>query len=159
MEKSSENGLSFRKGTAEDIGSLESIRLRSIESCKSYTRKQLDIWQQSLPDWTQLIQNTTVCFERDALLGFVVITERKLDYLYVDPEYQGRGVGNFLVSLVETKGMKCDCNKYSEKVLKSRGWEYVSENIKIKAGETFINKWYVFNKQSETEALKSNNSQ
>ena len=33
--------INFREGTKEDIKSLESLRLKSIENCNQYTIKQL----------------------------------------------------------------------------------------------------------------------
>ena len=64
----------------------------------------------------------------------------------MEPNYQRHGLGNKLVSLVETTNMKCDCNPYSEKILIKRGWKFLSENTKEKSGERFNNKWYKFEK-------------
>ena len=137
--------VSFRKGDCHDINSLELCRIRSIENCKIYTNKQLDIWKQSKPNWNELIKNTLICLEEESIVGFIVAKENVLDYLYVNPDYQNKGIGNYLVSLVEKDKMKCDCNSYSEKILKKRGWSFLSENNKENSGEIFRNKWYVFN--------------
>lgn len=138
--------FSFRRATQDDIDPLESIRIRSIENCSIYTREQLDLWQQSLPDWPRLIVNTIVCVNDISILGFAVADEQELDFLYVDPLAQGQGVANSLVAHVEKEGMKCDCNPYSEKVLKRRDWQFLEDNVKEKAGVRYHNKWYVFPK-------------
>ena len=136
--------LDFKKGEKEDINSLESIRLKSIENCTQYTVEQLNVWRNSQFDWINLIKKTTVCYYDKEMVGFVSIKDNELHSLYVDPSFQNQGIGNKLVSLVETKGMCCDTNSNSEKVLIKRGWKFSSDNIKIVSGETFYNKWYEF---------------
>ncbi len=145
MKTNSKTTFSYRKADINDIDSLELVRLKSIENCKVYTKKQLDIWKESKPNWSELIDNTLVCIQEKELVGFVVYTLKLLDYLYVHPNYQYQGIGNQLVAMVEADNMKCDCNLYSEKILKNRGWKYLSENRKERLGEVFKNKWYVFN--------------
>lgn len=151
MKTSATNTFSYRKANLDDLDSLEFVRLKSIENCKIYTKKQLDIWKESKPNWNQLIDNTLVCIKKNKLVGFVVYNIKLLDYLYVDPNEQHQGIGNHLVSMVETNNMKCDCNLYSEKILKNRGWKYLSENRKENSGEVFRNKWYVFNGTTSTK--------
>lgn len=138
--------FTFRKATTNDISSLESCRVKSIESCKIYSAKQLDIWKKSKPNWKAIIPNTIVCLNKKLVVGFVVSDQNFLDYLYVHPNYQKQGIANQLVSLVEKTNMKCDCNPYSEKILKSRGWIFLSDNLKEKSGVKFHNKWYIFDK-------------
>ena len=140
--------LDFKKGTKKDIKSLESIRLKSIENCNQYTVEQLNVWRNSQLDWNNLIKQTTICYYNKKLVGFVSIRDNELHSLYVDPSFQNQGIGNKLVSLVETKGMCCDTNSNSEKVLIKRGWEFSSKNIKTVSGQTFYNKWYRFDKKN-----------
>ena len=136
--------LDFKKGIKKDIKSLESIRLKSIENCNQYTVEQLNVWRKSQFDWNNLIKKTTICYYNKKMVGFVSIRDNELHSLYVDPSFQNQGIGNKLVSLVETKGMCCDTNSNSEKVLIKRGWEFSSKNIKTVSGQTFYNKWYRF---------------
>ena len=136
--------LDFKKGRKKDIKSLESIRLKSIENCNQYTVEQLNVWRNSQFDWNNLIKKTTICYYNKKMVGFVSIKDNELHSLYVDPSFQNQGIGNKLVSLVETKGMCCDTNSNSEKVLIKRGWEFSSKNIKTVSGQTFYNKWYRF---------------
>ncbi len=136
--------FSYRKATSSDIPLLESIRIRSIQSCAIYSEDQRGVWAQSIPDWPAIIDNTLICTKNDQLLGFAVANERELDLLYVAPNFHGLGIAYSLVSRVERPGMKCDCNPYSEKVLKRRGWKFESDNVKTKDGQTFHNRWYVF---------------
>ena len=136
--------LDFKKGTKKDIKSLESIRLKSIENCNQYTVEQLNVWRNSQFDWNNLIKKTTICYYNKKMVGFVSIRDNELHSLYVDPSFQNQGIGNKLVSLVETKGMCCDTNSNSEKVLIKRGWEFSSKNIKTVSGQTFYNNWYRF---------------
>lgn len=140
----SEHHFSFRKGTHSDIDTLESIRKKSIQSCSIYSDQQLAIWSKSVPNWSKLIEHTIVCTVHATPVGFVIATPSELDLIYLDPDYHGFGIANTLVSMVETDGMRCDCNPYSEKVLVQRGWSFQSHNIKEKDGETFRNKWYVY---------------
>ena len=136
----------FRKGESRDIPQLESCRINSIKNCKIYSKKQINIWINSKPNWEELIPSTIVSVTENHISGFVISNDKFLDYLYVEPNYQRHGLGNKLVSLVEKPNMKCDCNPYSEKILIKRGWKFISENIKEKSGERFTNKWYIFEK-------------
>ena len=136
--------ITFRKGTKEEIKSLESLRLKSIENCNQYTIEQLNVWKHSQFDWINMIDKTIICYCNKKMAGFVSIKKNELHSLYVDPSFQNQGIGSKLVSLVETKGMCCDTNPNSEKVLNKRGWKFSSDNIKTVSGETFYNKWYKF---------------
>ena len=138
------DNIDFRKGTQEYIKSLDTLRLKSIENCNQYTIEQLNVWKDSQFDWINMIDKTIICYCNKKMAGFVSIKENELHSLYVDPSFQNQGIGNKLVSLVETKGMCCDTNSNSEKVLIKRGWKFSSDNIKIVSGETFYNKWYEF---------------
>ncbi len=149
--------FSFRKGESRDIPQLESCRINSIKNCKIYSKKQINIWINSKPNWEELIPKTIVSVTENHISGFVISDDKFLDYLYVEPNYQRHGLGNKLVSLVETTNMKCDCNPYSEKILIKRGWKFLSENIKEKSGERFNNKWYKFEK-IENPPIKNNQS-
>ena len=149
--------FSFRKGESNDIISLESCRIKSIENCKIYSEKQIDVWRNSRPNWEELIPNTIVCIKEKLIVGFVVSDNKFLEYLYVDPDYQKKGIGNQLVSLVEKSNMRCDCNPYSEKILIRRGWKFLSENLKEKSGEKYENKWFIFEKY-EKPPIKTNQS-
>ena len=142
--KLSIDNIDFRKGTQEDIKSLDSLRLKSIENCNEYTIEQLNVWKDSQFDWINMIDKTIICYCNKKMAGFVSIKENELHSLYVDPSFQNQGIGSKLVSLVETKGMCCDTNPNSEKVLIKRGWKFSSDNIKTVSGETFYNKWYEF---------------
>lgn len=144
----SENDFSFRKALLSDVNQLETIRKKSIQHCSIYTKDQLRIWSESIPNWSDLVDDTHVCLSAGIPIGFIVATPTLLDYLYIDPDYHGRGIANQLVSMVETDGMLCDCNPYSEKVLIRRGWFFRSNNVKEKNGETFHNKWYIYHKQA-----------
>ena len=135
----------FNIGKKDDIELLESLRIRSIENCKYYTKEQLDIWKSSTPDWTNIIDNTIVCKYKKELSGLVSIRDNELYLLYVDPLFQKHCIGDKLVSIVETQGMVCDTNSNSERLLKKRGWVFSSDNIKKINGQVFNNKWYTFN--------------
>ena len=137
----------FRKGNTKDIKTLESIRLRSIQHCNNYSPQELNIWKNSIPDWKEIIDKTIICDYDKKISGFVSMKDNELYLLYVDPSFQNKGIGNKLVSLVESQGMKCDTNLNSEKVLIKRGWEFDSDNVKTISGETFNNKWYRFKKK------------
>ena len=145
--------FSFRKGESRDIPELESCRINSIKNCKIYSIKQINIWINSKPNWEELIPKTIVSVTENHISGFVISGDKFLDYLYVEPNYQRHGLGNKLVSLVETTNMKCDCNPYSEKILIKRGWKFLSENIKEKSGERFNNKWYKFEKIEKSPSM------
>ena len=140
------NKISFRKGQTTDIKLLESIRVRSIEHCINYSSQELNIWKKSTPDWKDIIGKTIICEYDKKISGFVSTKDNELHLLYVDPSCQNKGIGNELVSLVESKGMRCDTNSNSERILIKRGWEFDSDNIKTISGETFNNKWYIFKK-------------
>ena len=139
--------ISFRIGKTTDIKSLESIRVRSIEHCDNYSPQELNIWKNSIPKWKDIIDKTIICDYDKKISGFVSIKDNELHLLYVDPSFQNKGIGNELVSLVEYKGMRCDTNSISERILVKRGWRFDSDNIKRISGEKFNNKWYIFKKK------------
>ena len=137
----------FRKGTTKDIETLESIRLKSIQNCNNYSPQELKIWKNSIPVWKEIMDKTIICEYDKKTSGFVTVKNNELYLLYVEPSFQNKGIGSKLVSFVESKGMKCDTNSNSEKILKKRGWEFDSDNVKTISGETFNNKWYMFKKK------------
>ena len=108
----------FRKGTTKDIETLESIRLKSIQNCNNYSPQELKIWKNSIPVWKEIIDKTIICEYDKKTSGFVTVKNNELYLLYVDPSFQNKGIGSKLVSFVESKGMKCDTNSNSEKILK-----------------------------------------
>ena len=145
ISKLNSDTFKFNIGKKDDIELLESLRIRSIENCKYYTKEQLGIWKSSTPDWTNIINNTIVCNYKKELSGLVSIRDNELYLLYVDPLFQKHRIGDKLVSIVETQGMVCDTNSNSERLLKKRGWIFSSDNIKEIRGQVFKNKWYTFN--------------
>ena len=89
--------------------------------------------------------NTIICNYKKELSRLVSIRDNELYLLYVDPPFQKHGIGDKLVSLVETKGIVCDTNSNSERLLKKRGWVFSSNNVKKIRGQVFKNKWYTYN--------------
>jgi GNAT superfamily N-acetyltransferase len=136
--------FSFRNGEGKDVLLLEDCRVKSIQNCKIYSKKQIEVWENSKPNWQKLIPNTIVCVKDQLIVGFVVCTTKFLEYLYVHPCYQEQGIGNQLFSLVEKPNLRCDCNLYSERLLLKRGWRFLSKNTKERLGESYHNKWYIF---------------
>ncbi len=73
--------FSFRKGESRDIPQLESCRINSIKNCKIYSKKQINIWINSKPNWEELIPKTIVSVTENHISGFVISDDKFLDYL------------------------------------------------------------------------------
>lgn len=131
-----------RKATRQDIVQLEACRRNAISACPGYNAEQLKIWLTAVPNWRRLIDDTLLIEVQDHIAGLCVATHSELGYLYVHPDHQRRGIGQYLVERVEQPGMRCDCNPFSGKVLEKRGWTAVAPYRKELDGVVFQNTWY-----------------
>jgi putative acetyltransferase len=131
-----------RKATPQDLEQLEACRRAAISACPGYDAEQLNIWLASEPKWPQLISDALVVELHGRIVGFCVASSTELGYLYVHPDHQRQGIGQYLVEQVEQPGMRCDCNPFSGHILERRGWTAVAPNRKERDGVVFQNTWY-----------------
>ena len=60
----------------------------------SYSLQEVEAWYSRIfTGWTR----TLAMFDADVMMGFIALTDRHIDQLYVDPSYQRRGVGSSLL--------------------------------------------------------------
>lgn len=119
-----------------------------------YTALQVGAWLEGLdrPRFRERLTETVAfgAFEGDEMLGFATFSEstRELEYLYVDPVHQGRGVGRRLVEEVERHAraagvpeIRVDASALARPMLEALGYEVVSEYRKELRGAVFDNTW------------------
>ena len=92
--------IAIRRSDRDDTADVRKVFMRSwIELCD---RLGLDRSQVNPDAW--VIDSTWVAIEDDAVVGFVLVEDDVVDRLYIDPDYQRRGVGAALLKAARADG-------------------------------------------------------
>jgi ribosomal protein S18 acetylase RimI-like enzyme len=106
--------VNFREITEADIPALFDVRTRTREN--TYTLEQLaniGITAESVAEKLVTSFKGWLCLDADHVVGFC-IADRSTGELWVVavlPEYEGRGIGNRLMSLAEDWLTRCGCTR------------------------------------------------
>lgn len=106
--------LRFRQATPADADTVLAIKRAAIESIDSgeYTDEELIAWrpdEDALEDFERAIESdifTILVAEKDdqvAAYGGLNTNEKRIDAIYVHPEYMGEGIAQSLVRQFETR--------------------------------------------------------
>ncbi len=110
-----------------DLSHLLGIYNASRAAVGCYAREVIDIERLSaLVDGEEI----HVAISDRKIVGFVAIwaPDRFIHHLYVDPKYQGRGIGSELLRMCENVygtplSLKCDtCNERAQRFYRKKGW-------------------------------------
>ena len=121
---------------------------RSVhESCKGfYTEAELDAWAPEGVDaklWARGLGNgkTLMAVDNGVLLGFGTVTGECIDKLYVDPDYQGRGIGKLLLSSLEGRNggeFRVYASKQSRRFFRRQGYKEEMEHYAFIQGQSLL---------------------
>ncbi len=99
MSPSSHPQLSFRPLETKDIEAISRVHHRACLIAYrfmnwSYSLDEVERWYAGkFAEWTW----TLAAFDADVMAGFIAMTEKHVDQLYVDPSCQRAGVGSALL--------------------------------------------------------------
>ncbi|GLR10806.1 GNAT family N-acetyltransferase [Mixta theicola] len=125
--------MQIRPFTEADRPFLRTLFLASRQA--SWTWLDPDGWQLEDFDRVVLGEKVLVAEEHGHRLGFAAWLENDnfLHSLFIDPQYQGRGVGSALLQAIQerftsTGALKCLlANKHARQFYLHHGWQIVSE--------------------------------
>jgi len=131
----------YRQAQHSDLEYLVQIRINAMkESLEAAGRFDQKRARQRLVD-SFIPSNTFICMEDKSFLAFYSYTVHneviKLVHLYVDPQYQKRGIGKEIINQIKT-------------ISKTQGKSIVLETLKMSPANAFY-KHYGFTKTGETE--------
>lgn len=120
-------------------------------NARDYSPEQLDIWAPAEPRrerWARLDEQ--LCFVVEAqkvIVGFISMTHDGLvDFLFVHPDYQGKGIAATLLKYVERlarkKGigeLRTEANITAHGFFVGKGFSTLAENRKVLDGVEFLN--------------------
>ncbi|MCB9240949.1 MAG: GNAT family N-acetyltransferase [Flavobacteriales bacterium] len=106
----------YRSGNRSDLPEMISVFKRSIlETVQTaYSPEQLSVWVAFADDeelWTERLRNQRILVaeEENTIIGFGTIDGSYIDFLYVLPEHQGRGIGTQLLQTLLNEAQHSFC--------------------------------------------------
>jgi putative acetyltransferase len=89
----------FRPLATDDLGAISLVHRRACLIAYrfmnwSYSLQEVEAWYApKFAEWTWTLAE----FEGDAMGGFIALTDRHIDQLFIDPAYQRSGIGSALL--------------------------------------------------------------
>jgi putative acetyltransferase len=151
--------VNVRKAVADDAEALSGLARRSIQIIGATVMDgpQVDFWASSFTKakLSSVIANSTVfVVETEGRVGgfanLIVTTagRAELDLLYVDPDYEGRGVARLAIEAVEAQARSrgidelwADASLLAAPVFEHLGYVVQERYQKYRGGVTFLNTW------------------
>ncbi len=132
------NSCTFRKGKADELEMLQAIFVTSIQTTckKDYTAVQIEVWIDSVQNRDRWVQKLTcdyflVAEMQKGIVGFASLQSNNyLDFLYVHPDFQSRGIGRKLIQLMEMEAIRL-------------GSGHISSDVSVTALSTFLKCGYL----------------
>ena len=136
--------LSFQPATTADLPAMQELFVAAIQlgAAGEYSQRQRDAWAASAQKtgrWRGLIseQFCVLAYAEEELAGFISLKEGDyIDFIYVHPDYTGRGVAAQLYELVALQARQygarelySDVSKTAKDFFLARGWRVERENI------------------------------
>lgn len=141
----------YQKSDLEELVALFNSTVQAVNK-KDYSEQQIKQWIQPMPDydsWDKVLSSThtLVAHQRNKILGFGNISKTgQLDYLYVDKEWIGYGIGKSLAKNLIDYASKSGAKKitvYSSITAKpffeSLGFEVVEQKSNYRNGVLLLN--------------------
>ena len=136
---------------SREIADLFHRTVHAIDS-SFYSEKEKEAWAPTPPDyseWAEILRckKPYVVFDNGKIVAFMYMnSDGHIDYAYVAPEYQGKGVGKFLYGHIEKNAMKksirqmsVEASKLAMPFFKKMGFRIIHENHVIRGGQTLVN--------------------
>jgi len=146
--------MELRRATIKDLPAMKALFVDSIEkSCQEdYEPEQISAWTSSVRNekrWEDLVreQEVVVIEEDGELLAFSSLKDSYyVDFLYVAPHHQGRGLSRQLLNLWESRAraegkdsLESDLSKTARPAMEKMGWIYVQTNYNERGEVILIN--------------------
>lgn len=136
-------------------------------NAKDYAKDQLDAWAPQMPDrdsWRKKLESSFVAAafdENDLLLGYATLCGySEFDLLYINKDYQRKGIASILSDAVENESKKrgadgifTEASITAKPFFEHRGYRVIKEQRKPLRGEVFIN--YVMQKDFEEKKAQN----
>ncbi|MFD6415835.1 GNAT family N-acetyltransferase [Streptomyces sp. NPDC060194] len=99
------DGIGIRRARAEDAGAVAEVWLRSFAAALPSVRRAHG--DDAVREWFARVvvvhRETWVALADGEVVGLLVLGERELEQLYLDPAWRGRGLGERLVELAKQR--------------------------------------------------------
>ncbi|MDC7219525.1 MAG: GNAT family N-acetyltransferase [Spirochaetales bacterium] len=139
--------LIYRTADSEDFEDLAALRIRamrpSLEALGRFDpeRARIRLLKSFVP------KETTLVFDgHETLLGFFMMSERKgglfLNHFYVDPDFQGQGLGARLMERVKEEAARKGVSLDLEALKESRANAFYLSQGFVKTGESDFDNEY-----------------
>ncbi|WP_426127362.1 acetyltransferase [Pararhizobium sp. PWRC1-1] len=112
--------ITFRDSTAADADRVMEIWRSSVDATHDFLsleyRAELD---DMLSGFLPTAPLTLAVNEAGNTVGFMLVSDRHLEALFIDPEYRGRGVGRMMLeeALVDRPDMTTDVNEQNHQAI------------------------------------------
>jgi putative acetyltransferase len=141
----------YSETNLEEITDLFHRTVHAIDP-SIYSEKEKEAWAPAPPDylvWDQRLScvKTYMACDNGKIIGFTSIgSPGYIDYFFVDPDYQGKGIGKLLYYHLErfsqdthTKKLIVEASKVARPFFERMGFILISENQVIVNGQTLTN--------------------
>lgn len=145
------NLRNYQKSDLKDIVALFNATVQAVNK-KDYSDQQIKQWIQPAPDyeqWNKVLSSThaVVAHDRNKILGFGSVSATgEIDYLYVDKEWIGYGIGKAiaadLIDYAITTGVKnvtVHSSITAKPFFESLGFEVVEQRSNYRNGVLLLN--------------------
>jgi putative acetyltransferase len=137
--------LKLRTATAGDVPALAALARLSYEAAFAHildaaalaSRGQSFFEERFSATWRDVV----VAVAGDALVGFILVKDRHIDMLFLDPSSRGKGIGATLLEQAERQGAETlECfrdNHEARRFYERHGWRVEKEYEREFAGRTY----------------------
>lgn len=143
--------IDYLEKYADEIAELFHRTVHAIDA-SIYSEKEKEAWAPTPPDhreWAEILRYKMpyIATVNGAIIGFMDIgSDGHIDYAYVDPKCQGKGIGKFLYDHIETIALEksvhelsVEASKPAMPFFKKMGFSMIHENHIIRGGQTLVN--------------------
>lgn len=140
----------LREAVMQDLPALKLLFEKSIRaSCqKDYSPAEIEVWVSSIhrkERWEKLMEEQEVIVvEENQLLGFASLKDgHYIDFLYLAPEAQGKGLAQKMLQELEARAradtLSSDISITARPFIERQGFKVIRKNHNARAGEVLIN--------------------
>ena len=144
--------MELRQYRESDCGEIWQLFYDTVHTvnAKDYTQAQLNAWAPQNTDFlewgkSRLRENTIIAVECEKIIGFgtIIITSGYIDFLYVQKDSIGKGIGTAICNELEKSSQVNEITTYASITAKpffeKRGFKAIKENSVERNGIIFRN--------------------